>query len=499
MLTNPPAGLNFNTLFDLAEEAMLLIDNNGLVLMANPAARNLLDYSEEQIGGLKVEALIPKRFRDQHHHYREAFTRKPKSRTMAQGQSLAALKRDGTELGVNIGLRPINTGNKTYTLASLYVTDRRIEAEDALRITEERLMLAKQASGLGVFDFDSNHNILHWDENMRELWGAESEKQMTNERFATYIHPDDRDARYDALDRAINPASQGEYRADYRVITPSNNSERWVSAIGRMHFENGLATRLVGVARDITEQKLAENKLNKHRVESETISQQLVAVHTASAIAHELNQPLAAISAYSEVALRSLQSKTINFIELNRALQGCVKQAQRAGTSLHELIAFLQKGELVTEEFDFNEAVKEMLSIAKGNGYGKFVPILQLEQNMPMVLGNKTQILKVLSNLLRNAVEAMQNSRTPTSTVTITISTQSDKHMAHLTLEDNGPGFAPETAHRIFEPFFTTKRSGIGMGLTISRSLVDANGGQLWIDPNSELGTKFHLTLPFAT
>ncbi|OIR17591.1 sensor protein FixL [mine drainage metagenome] len=417
---------------------------------------------------------------------------------MGSGKVLFALRRDGKEIAVGIALSPIHTEDKLLILVTLYATDRRHQAEEALRASEERLRLAKQAAGLGVFDFDANHDILHWDERMRELWGAETTEAISLNRFITAIHPEDRLARQAALDQAIDPAKNGEYAVEYRVINPMDGIERWVSSIGRMHFEDGHATRLVGVARDITEQKSLENKLRDQRSETEAIFTQQVAIQTVSAIAHELNQPLAAISAYSEVALHALQANSIDTESLKRALKGCVEQAQRAGKSLHELLAFLQKGNLVKSRFNINEAVKEAITIVKSNGYGVCSLKLYLEPHIPLVIGNRTQTLKVLVNLLRNAIEAMAEIKKTLATIVITVRTNTDTNMAHVTIQDNGPGLDSEDIKHVFEPFFTTKPTGIGMGLAISRALAEANGGQLWLDPDSTAGATFHFTLPFA-
>lgn len=497
-MTNPLQDLSFQTLFDAVSDAMLLVDDSGHVVQTNAAAQLLLGYAEEEICSLEVEALMPLRYREHHRHYREAFNKNPEKRTMGSVSALTALRGDGTELEVNVGLSPINTGEQLYTLVMLSATDRRRQSEEALKISEERLRLAKQAAELGVFDFDSDSNILHWDDRMRELWGAESTKAVTNKRFITSIHPEDRAARKAALDAAIDPTGSGEYQAEYRVVNPADNVERWVSATGRMHFEDGLATRLIGVARDVTEHKAFERKMQEQRAETETLFMQQVAAQTASAIAHELNQPLAAISAYSEVALHALQHEA-DPVQLKRALEGCVAQSQRAGKSLHELMAFLQKGKLLTEKLAINDLVKDALIIAKSNGLVGFYPILQLEENMPAVLGNRIQVQKILMNLLRNAVEAMQGAGASTSAITIIVKTNKDINMAHVTVQDNGPGLSPETAKRIFEPFFTTKPSGLGMGLAVSRSLAEANGGQLWLEPNAKSGATFHFTLPFAS
>jgi two-component system, LuxR family, sensor kinase FixL len=502
-LANPLKDLSFQTLFDAAADAMLLVNDAGHVVEANPAVLQLLEYSEAAILGLAVEALIPERFRNHHHQYRNNFFKNPEKRSMGNGRDLFALSSSGKELAVDIGLSPIKTQDQAYVLITFYAADKRREAEQALRINEERLRLAKQVAGLGVFDLDARQNTVHFDENMHKIWGVGASDQIDSAHLVAAIHPEDRATRQAAFEAASDPAGNGDYKVEYRVINTIDGIVRWASAVGKMHFENSQPTRLIGVVRDISEHKAFEKNLQQQRVETESFYKQQIASHTASAIAHDLNQPLAAISAYSEVALHALSDATANPEKLKRALEGCVTQAQRAGTSLHELLAFLQDGELITEHFDLNDSVKESLLIAKGDGYSEFQPILHLQKNMPAVLANRIQVQKVLVNLLRNAVEAMRGVGFANNEITVTVRTHKDMNMAHATVKDSGPGINQDTLKRIFEPFFTTKPTGIGMGLAISRALIEANGGQLWLEPgytskSTKPGAIFHFTLPFA-
>ncbi|HYN53732.1 MAG TPA: PAS domain S-box protein, partial [Methylotenera sp.] len=464
-MTSPPQGLGFQTLFDATTDAMLLLDDSGHITHANLSAQQLLAYTEKELCGLAIDTVLPLQYRNHHRYLREDFYHKPEKRPMSKGKALVALRHDGKKLSVDISLSPMKEQGQLYILLTLYVADRRRWAEEALRISEGRLRLAKEAAGLGVFDFDPKHNIIHCDERMRELWGADSDKAVTYEKFIASIHPDDFMVRQAAVDRASDPTSNGEYHSEFRIINPKDGIERWITTVGRMHFEDGHAARLIGVVRDVTKQKMLERKLYEQRAETETLFTQQVAASTASAIAHELNQPLGAISAYSEVALHALQNKAIDTLKLKRALEGCVAQAQRAGQSLHELLAFLQKGELVSEKLDLNGVVKEAIDIARSNGYGGFHPVLQLQPHMPQVLGNRIQVQKILVNLLTNSVEAMRGAGMPSTAITIKVRTNTEMNMAHVTVQDSGPGLDPETVKHIFEPFFTTKTKGIGMGL----------------------------------
>lgn len=494
----PLQSLSFQTLFDAVADAMLLISSTGQVVQANTALQQLLGYTEQEIIGLEVEALIPLRYREHYLRYRIAFIQNPEKRPMASGNELSVLTKDGKELAIDIGLSPIHHDGQLYILVTFYTIYKRQEIEQALRISEERLRLAKKAAGLNVFDFDANLKMCNETDQLLAFWGADSKQADQYDAKISMIHPLDRAHRESAMRHATDPTGDGEFNVEYRVINREDNSIHWVSAIGKAHFKDGHATRLLGVARDITEQKILEKKLQDQHAETETLFAKEVATQTASAIAHEINQPLTAISAYSEVALHALEQDNIDSNSLRRALEGCVTQAQRAGGSLHELLSFLQKSELVRDHLDINHAVKEALVIAKSYGYSDFHPILKLETNIQPVLGNKTQVLKILVNLLRNAVEAMRDADITSSTIGITVRTNSNINMAHVTIQDVGPGLSDEIAKRIFEPFFTTKPKGIGMGLAISRTLAEANGGQLWLDPDIKVGATFHFTLPFV-
>ncbi|MGB4813350.1 MAG: PAS domain S-box protein [Methylophilaceae bacterium] len=495
--------INAQALFEAATDAMLLVDNHGRVVQANLAALTLLGYSAEGIVGLEVEALMPENYRQQHHADRNKFINNSQKRPMGKGSTFTALNSSGKKIAVDIALSPLLIGNQTYILVIFHVAKQRRAAELALKVSEERLRLAKQAAGLGLFDFDAKKNEIHWDERMRELWGTDTKKSISYEKFLSSIHPDDRAVRQEALIKATNPNGSGDYSVQFRIVNGKDHLERWISLVGRMHFENGHAIRLIGIAQDITEHKKLEQYIHTQRTETEAIIKQQIAAHTASAIAHELNQPLAAISAYSEVALHALNTANAQPEKLKRALEGCVAQAQRAGTSLHELLAFLHAGDLVTEVFDINQLVKDALNIVKADGYIGFQPKLQFEENMPLVKANRLQIQKVLVNLLSNAVEAMRVAGVPMTAITVHVKTNQLLNMAHVIVQDSGPGIKHEDAKRLFEPFFTTKPTGIGMGLVISRALVESNGGQLWLEPiqttNNDAGAEFHFTLPFAT
>lgn len=498
-MTNPLEGLNSKTLFDAAADAMLLVDEQGRIILTNLAVRQMLGYADDDgIIGAPVESLMPARYRDHHRHHRQAYCSNPTQRSMGNGNNLVVLTSDNRELPVDIGLSPIQDNGKNFTLVTFHCPDRSQQAKKALWESEERLRLAKSAAGLGVFDFDLINQKTLCDERIRELWGFSQEETISYKTLMERLHPDDLPSRNDALKRALDPNGNGEYRVEYRVINKVDGNEHWLSITGRVFFSNGVSTRMAGVVQDITKQKLLERELRDQRTEMEFLTKRQMAAQTASAIAHELNQPLAAISAYSEVALRSMSSNPEDAGNLIRALEGCFTQAQRAGKSLHELLSFLQRDDVKIESINMKDVVQEVLRNVKSDGYCDFNLILDLDEHLPPVMGNQTQLKKAIINLLYNGAEAIRDAGISPASMTIQARSIDGMDFAQISIRDNGPGIDPAIVNRVFEPFFSTKKNGIGMGLKVSRALVEAMGGQLWIDPEEKTGTTFHFSLPLA-
>ena len=256
---------------------------------------------------------------------------------------------------------------------------------------------------------------------------------------------------------------------------------------------------LQATVRDITNRKRLEQEVRERRAEMDALQKSQVAALTAAAIAHELNQPLLAVASYSEAALLLMDSKKPDLSKLREAVEGSERQALRAGQSLRDLLKYLSINEASNEAFDLNQEIADVLEDVRAEHGLQFHSVLHLEEQLPLVQANRTHVRKALFNLVCNGIESMQQANVPQPVITVTVRTAANENVAQVTVQDQGPGVKKEDLERLFEPFFTTKARGIGMGLAISRSLIEANGGQLWVDPQQGPGATFHLTLPFAT
>jgi two-component system, LuxR family, sensor kinase FixL len=497
-LTHSFESLSFFALFNALADAMLLVSKDGRVVLANDPALQMFAYTADEIAGIRVEMLMPQSYRQHHTHLRNHFFSKPGKRSMGNGKNLVVLTQHGQELPVDIGLSPIVCEDKEYVLVSFHATEKQILAEASLKASEERLRLAKLSAGLGVFDIDLLHNTVTYDTHIQDFFDFPHDNELTYKQFVAAIDPADQAGWEAVFNRAIKIESDSVYQVEFRINTGANKPKRWLHAAGKVFFNDHVAIRMLGVVKDITAHTLMQQELRKQQIDLEALAKTQIAIQTASAIAHEINQPLAAISAYSEVALYAIKAESMDMDRLNRSLLGCVTQAQRAGKSLHELMEFFQKGEIEASPIDLHGVLREAINITQHSGYGGFQSSLHLEPGLPLVLANRTQLQKVIVNILRNGIEAAHLAGIPVAKIQVLLRTHSQSNMAEVIIQDNGPGLTPEVQQRIFEPFFTTKSQGIGMGLTVSRSLIEASGGQLWFDANANAGASFHLTLPFA-
>jgi C4-dicarboxylate-specific signal transduction histidine kinase len=257
---------------------------------------------------------------------------------------------------------------------------------------------------------------------------------------------------------------------------------------------------MLGINLDITDY-MRTKELKEQRDEMEQSCRLYVASQTAAAIAHELNQPLTAISYYADVALHLLNTDKQNPQKLAHILENCALQAQRAGEVIRQLLAHIHKEETSSEPIDINMLVQEAVAYFKADIHlGTFKIEQDLAASLSSVLVNRLQIQKVLITLLRNGLESMQESDANTGAITVTTRiADNDLEIVQVTVCDCGKGVIDAaTLVTMFKPFHTTKTSGLGMGLAISRALIEAHGGQIWAEQNADVGISVHLTLPFA-
>jgi len=249
-----------------------------------------------------------------------------------------------------------------------------------------------------------------------------------------------------------------------------------------------------GFIRDISEKRRAEEALQEAQDKLAHVTRTQAMGELAAAIAHEVNQPLTAIVTNANFSLRQLKGPTANLDELRTAITEIVSDATRASAVISRIRGLLVKGSPRRTELDINQIVQEVIALLRNELARNHVTLrTDVASNLPRVPGDPVQLQQVLINLVMNAIEAMRTSTDKTRELRIRSAKNADGILVQV--QDSGPGIKPELADAIFEPFFTTKAEGIGMGLAISRSIIESHGGQLSLVSASQ-GALFQFILP---
>lgn len=249
---------------------------------------------------------------------------------------------------------------------------------------------------------------------------------------------------------------------------------------------------------DVTEIKRAERALHALDAQIGEMARYQVARQTLVAMAHELHQPLAATSLYCEAALKMLEAGDAQPERLRAALAGSSEQALRAGRVVRQMVDYLGRKAIETEPIDIGDLVSTVVARARADFAIGGNCRLDLALPRTKVQANRLQVESVLLNLVRNAVEALNLAGAAPKSITVSVGASPDAAMAQVAVRDNGPGIAADIQPRLFEPFFSTKSDGLGMGLAISREIIETHGGRLWVESEPGQGASFFFTLPLA-
>jgi two-component system sensor kinase FixL len=274
---------------------------------------------------------------------------------------------------------------------------------------------------------------------------------------------------------------------------------RWVlnRATPRIDVQ-GTFLGFIGSCIDIDDRKRSESETVKHRDELAHVTRVSMMGELAASLAHELNQPLTAILSNAQAAQRFLSGKASDVEEVREILSDIVEDNKRAGEVIRRMRALVKKEEFEFSSLDLGEIIQEIITLVHSDAVLRNVGIrLDINGNLPQMMGDKIQLQQVLLNLLLNAFDAMTDC--PADEREVFVRAELDgKNMIRTSVSDCGTGLTSDRLDRIFEPFFTTKREGLGMGLSISRSIIEAHGGRLWAENNRSSGATFSFTLPVS-
>jgi signal transduction histidine kinase/CheY-like chemotaxis protein len=358
-----------------------------------------------------------------------------------------------------------------------------------------RLHLTLEAAHVGTWVWSIQTGQLLWDKYACLLLGLKAEAYTgVLDAFLNCLVPEDRKrVRKELLELSKNGKTDP---IEFRVVWP-DKSIRHLMLRGKVYYnEKNEPSRMLGVYWDITEHIQTEGKLRAYRQQMAEIVRSNSLGEMASSLAHEINQPLAAITAYIKGCIKRLEIKNEVTPEILEVLNEASLQAERAGEVIHRIKNFVRKGELFYETIDINSMVEQTIQLIKYESQSSTIEIVYVpNKDLPQLEVDKIQIQQVILNLLRNAIEAIKSVNIVEPKITINVQ-QNSKAQVTITVIDNGPGFSEQTASQLFELYFTTKPQGMGLGLTISRSVIEAHSGQLTALVLPQGGSCFQFDLP---
>src|SRR2546423_833256 len=373
------------------------------------------------------------------------------------------------------------------------VIEERSKGETTLLEREDRMNLAAESANLAFWSINFERRESWMSDNGRAIFNFGPDESLSRELFLARVHPEDRHAVDEAIEHAR--AESQTFEIEYRLLRPDGDI-RWLISRGRyVSNDHGGVRELIGVAIDITAQVKADLQLGLQREEMARMSRVSSMGELTASLAHELNQPLTAIASNAAAGRRLLAQGTPDLEMFEELLADVSADARRAGDIIHGIHHFVRKSEGRRCPVNLNDIVREVLRLLASDLLGRATAVeTQLAPNLPSVDANPVHLQQVLLNLVMNSLEAMQS--IPIGKRRIVISTRyEDTSSVLVAVCDSGGGLPKEDLDKVFTHFYSTKPNGMGMGLTIVRSIVEAHGGKLRAE-NVDVGARFFFTLP---
>jgi signal transduction histidine kinase len=364
--------------------------------------------------------------------------------------------------------------------------------QEKLQESQAYLSEAQGLSRTGSFGWKISSGELVWSDESFRIFEYEPAVRPSMERVIERTHPDDTSLVKETIERASRDGRDFDF--EHRLVMPGG-SVKHVHVVA--HAQKGASGKLeyVGAMMDVTERRQAEDALRQMQTDLEHVSRVTTMGQLTASLAHEVNQPIAAAITNANTCMRWLAAAQPNVEEAQAAAARVVKDGTRAAEIISRIRLLFKKGPVERKPLDVNEVIREMVVMLRGEAsrYNIFVRT-ELAMDLPDVFGDRIQLQQVLMNLMMNGIEAMRDANGLRELVIE--SQHGENEQVLVAVSDTGTGLPAQKPEQIFNAFFTTKAQGTGMGLAISRSIVESHGGRIWAANNEPRGASFRLSLP---
>lgn len=378
-------------------------------------------------------------------------------------------------------------------LASIAIERSRSEA--ALRQSEAFLARTQRLTLTGTVAWRVATDEILWSEELYRIYEFDPGVTLTHDLINTRIHPEDIPAHDEMLRRQRHEAR--DFESEHRLLMP-DGKVKFLHLVAHMTRDEDGGLEYISAVQDITHRRLAEEALGKARTELAHVARVATLGALTASIAHEVNQPLAGIITNANTCLRMLGADPPNVDGARETARRTIRDGNRASDVIKRLRALFAKKDMTTERVDLNEAAREVIAMLLGElQRGGVILHPDFDDGLPPIRGDRVQLQQVILNLVMNASDAMSEVADRPRQMRISTS-RDDGARVRLTVSDSGIGFDPHDAERLFQAFYTTKNTGMGMGLSVSRSIIEGHDGRLWATSNDGHGATFAFSIPHS-
>ncbi len=486
---------SYRVVVETASDAVVSMDDKGLIVFANPATGRIFGYDPAELAGKPLTILMPEYMRHLHKSGFKSYLATSQRHMNWQGVELIALRKNGEEFPVEISFGEVaKNGRKTFT-GFLRDISKRKKVEQALQRSEAFLAEGQRLGQIGSYSWRVATDEITWSAELYRIYEFEVGVPVTLELIRTRVHPEDVSLieKMKMVDQAREGGKNFEWQN--RLMMP-DGSIKYIHAIAHATRDQDGQLEYIAAVQDVTARKLAEEARDKARSELTHVARVMSLGTMTASIAHELNQPLSGIVTNASTSMRMLAAKPPNVDGALETARRTIRDGNRASEVLTRLRALFTRRDAANELVDLNEATEEVIALSLSDlQRNKVILQQELADNLPAVTGDRVQLQQVILNLLRNGSDAMETVMDRPRQ--LLIRTETDTNFVRVSVQDSGVGFDPGVADRLFESFFTTKHDGMGIGLAVSRSIIEAHRGNLWAARNDGPGATFAFSIPF--
>ncbi len=463
---------------------------DGAITEANEAFLRMVQYDREDLasGRVRWTDLTPAEWRGKD----ERALAHLKETGIFQPFEKEYFRKDGSQVPVLLGGALFEGSGKEGVAFVLDLSDQK-RAERALRRSEAFLAEGQRLGLMGSFSWKMATDEIKWSDQLYRIYEFEIGVPVTLELIRTRVHPEDLTLLERMVEQARNRMNDFEWQ--YRLVMP-DHSIKYLHAVAHATADADGQLEYSAVVQDVTARRLSEEARDRARSELAYVSRVMSLGTLTASIAHELNQPLSGIITNASTCMRMLATDPPNIEGARETARRTIRDGNRASEVVTRLRALFSKKNATIESVDLNDATREVIALSLSDLQRSRVTLQShFGDDLPSVTGDRIQLQQVVLNLLRNALDAMSTVDDHPRELLITTKREDDNHV-RLSVQDTGVGFDPQSLDKLFEAFYTTKHDGMGIGLSVSRSIIEKHHGSLSARPNNGPGATFSFSLP---